>query len=183
MLPFLLESLALLSEFTSDQDACESLWIDGAEIVRRDPTAITPAERTLWRIIGGRIGLDESAIDEFLKIEAESEAATSDPITSANLRKIAIVSLREEAANIAAKLIRERTKAEVLVVTETVAGASTSNATTADVILFVWASSTHAVYRAFDGVREKVAYVQGTGAPGIVLALERWVIRQREVIA
>jgi hypothetical protein len=93
------------------------------------------------------------------------------------------VSLREEAANIAAKLIRERTKAEVLVVTETVAGASTSNATTADVILFVWASSTHAVYRAFDGVREKVAYVQGTGAPGIVLALERWVIRQREVIA
>jgi hypothetical protein len=46
-------------------------------------------------------------------------------------------------------------------------------------VLIVWSAITHAVFRAFDGVdRERIEYVQGTGAASIVLALERWAIRQ-----
>ena len=50
------------------------------------------------------------------------------------------------------------------------------------VLLFVWANTTHAVYRAFDNVREKLAYVEGKGAVSIVLTLERWAMKQRELI-
>ncbi len=39
----------------------------------------------------------------------------------------------------------------------------TSPASPADVILVVWAATKHAVYRVFDDVREKLAYVLGTG--------------------
>ena len=66
-------------------------------------------------------------------------------------------------------------------VTETHAGAATGSAKTADVVLFVWASTTHAVYRAFDNVREKLAYVEGKGAVSIVLTLERWAMKQQEL--
>ena len=78
----------------------------------------------------------------------------------------------------AAELIRERTSANVIVITDTAAGSGTDSARTADIILFVWSSATHAVYRAFDGVRDKLAYVQGTGASSIVIALERWAYNQ-----
>jgi len=51
----------------------------------------------------------------------------------------------------------------------------------ADVVLFVWSATTHAVFRAFDAVdKKRFAYVQGTGAASIVLALERWIARQEE---
>jgi hypothetical protein len=179
MLPFLLNGLDMLSQFISDRAVCESLWIDGAEFIRIDPGSLTSGERTLWRIIGTRIGLDATTISEFLGFETESEEDTPDFIVEANLRKVAIVSLREEAAHTAANLIRQRTDADVIVVTETHAGTDTNSAKLADVILFVWSSSTHAVYRAFDNVREKLEYVQGTGAMSIVLALERWAMKQR----
>ena len=178
MLPFLLNALDMLTQFITDHVVCESLWIDGAEFIRLNPDSLTSGERALWRTIGTRIGLDAEAISEFLGFETEFEADAPDFIAEANLRKVAIVSLREEAAHIAADLIRQRTEAEVIVVTETHAGTDTNSAKLADVILFVWSSSTHAVYRAFDSVREKLAYVQGTGATSIVLALERWAMKQ-----
>jgi hypothetical protein len=179
MLPFLLNALDMLSQFMSDRAVCESLWVDGAEFIRLDPDALTSGERALWRLIGTRIGLDAGAITEFLGFDTEIQEDAPDFIAEANLRKVAIVSLREEAAYAAAELIRQRTVADVVVVTETHAGAATDSAKLADVILFVWSSSTHAVYRAFDSVREKLAYVQGTGATSIVLALERWAMKQR----
>ena len=179
MLPFLLNALDMLSQFMSDRAVCESLWIDGAEFIRLDPGSLTSGERTLWRIIGTRIGIDAATISEFLGFETEPEEETPDFIAEANLRKVAIVSLREEAAHTAADIIRQRTDADVIVVTETHAGSDTNSAKLADVILFVWSSSTHAVYRAFDSVREKLEYVQGTGAMSIVLTLERWAMKQR----
>jgi hypothetical protein len=179
MLPFLLNGLDMLSQFMSDRAVCESLWIDGAEFIRLDPGSLTSGERALWRNIGTRIGLDAATISEFLGFGTEIEEDTPDLIVEANLRKVAIVSLREEAAHTAADLIRQRTDADVIVVTETHAGTDTNSAKLADVILFVWSSSTHAVYRAFDNVREKLEYVQGTGAMSIVLALERWAMKQR----
>ena len=181
MLPFLLNALDLLSQFITDRAVCENLWIDGAEFVRLDPTALSSGERSLWRIIGTRIGLDTATIDEFLGVSLKEDEDAADLIAEADLRRIAIVSLREEPARLAAELIRQRTAAEVIVVTETHAGINTNNAKLADVVLFVWSSSTHAVYRAFDNVRDKIAYVQGTGATSIVIALERWLLKQREL--
>jgi hypothetical protein len=179
MLPFLLNALDMLSQFISDRAVYESLWIDGAEFIRLDPGSLTSGERTLWKSIGTRIGIDAATISEFLGLETEIEEDTLDFIAEANLRKVAIVSLREEAAHTAADLIRQRTDADIIVVTETHAGNDTNSAKLADVILFVWSSSTHAVYRAFDTVREKLEYVQGTGAMSIVLTLERWAMKQR----
>lgn len=181
MLPFLLSALDLLSELTADRALCESLWVDGAEFVRLDPQSLSPGERLLWRSVGTRIGLDESTIDDFLGVDSVSEAEAVDPLTEIELQKVAIVSLREAAARVAADVIRQRTNAQVLVVSETHAGPVTDNAKTADVVLFVWASTTHAVYRAFDGVREKLAYVQGKSAASIVLTLERWALKQKDL--
>lgn len=179
MLPFLLNALDILSELSSDRSLCESLWIDGAEFVRLDPQALSPGERLLWRTVGTRIGIDETTIDDFLGLDVATEAGAVDPLSEIELHKVAIVSLREEAARAAADVIRQRTNAQVLVVTETHAGTDTNSAKTADVVLFVWASTTHAVYKAFDSVRDKLAYVQGKGAASIVLTLERWAMKQR----
>jgi hypothetical protein len=175
-LPFLLEALDLLTEYTHAREAVESLWIDGADFVRRDPTALSRGERLLWRQIGRRIGLEGPVLDEFLGTTQADAEATADPIAEADLQKIAIVSLQERAAVQAAEWIRDRTSAEVLTVVEHTAGAATASARSADVILFVWAANKHAVYRAFDDVRDRLAYVQGTGPSSILLALERWAV-------
>jgi hypothetical protein len=72
-------------------------------------------------------------------------------------------------------VLRERSGAEVVVVTATAGGHETRSAATADVIAYVWSASTHAVYRALDKIdRRKIAYVRGTGAGSIVMAIERW---------
>jgi hypothetical protein len=175
-LPFLLESLDLLTEYTQAREAAESLWIDGADFVRRDPTALSRGERLLWRQIGRRIGLESTTLDEFLGTTAAEAEQEADPIAEADIQKIAIVSLQERAARQAAEWIRERTAAEVITVVEHEASAATESARSADVILFVWAANKHAVYRAFDDVRDRLAYVQGTGPSSILLALERWVV-------
>ena len=103
--------------------------------------------------------------------------AAGDPLLACSFKKIAIVSLHERAAREAASQIEQRTQANVVVVTEHAAGEGTTSAATADVILFVWGASKHAVYRAFDKVRDRLEYVQGTGSASIVRALERKVSR------
>ena len=60
------------------------------------------------------------------------------------------------------------------------AGPDTRHALSADLILYVWAATSHATYRAFDGYRGKLEYVQGTGPSSIILAAERWAIRQEK---
>lgn len=179
-LPFLLNALEVLGEYTSQPATAQGLWIDGATFIRSHAVALTPTEARLWRAIGQNLGFDRATTEEYVPVDAEldDDAVLEDLLPSSGLRKVAIVSLHERAARAAAELIVERSGAEVVLVNEVVAGASTDSALTADVILLVWAATKHAVYRAFDDVRNKVVYVQGTGISSIVLALENWLIKQ-----
>jgi len=140
---------------------------------------LTPTDRALWRRAGLRLGIDEPAIAQYLPPEKPT-AEEEDPLTAAQLRQVAIVCLREQQARAAAAIIRERTSAEVSVVASTAAGPETAQARQADVVLFVWMASTHAVFRAFDGFdRKRFCYVQGTGGSSIVRSLERWARQQQ----
>ena len=177
LLPFLVEAIDLLSECSIDQGLVQSLWIDGADYLQRSATEITRGERQLWRRLGARLAFGPDVLDQYFPALQEA-AEAPDPLVTLGLRKIAIVSLHEKAANAAAELIRGRTGAEVIVVAEQVAGKATQSACSADVILLVWAATKHAVFRAFDDVRNKLAYVQGKGPGSIVLALERWALHQ-----
>jgi hypothetical protein len=176
LLPFVLGAVELLDQFGSDR-RCENLWICAADFVHRNLASLTVGERSLWRAMGARIGLDGATLDEYVPLPPPEEAA-ADPLREAGLGRIAIVSLRERQAQQAAEMIRSRCAAEVLIVSGTVADAATATAAAADVVLFVWSAATHAVFRAFDGMeRSRLAYVCGTGAASIVRALERWLAR------
>jgi len=175
-LPWLLEALDMLTEFGAPPDTVD-LWYAGAELSCAEGNSIARGERSLWSRVGARFGLTAEAIDAVLG--ATFSSVEVDPLQYAPLRRVAIVSLRERAAQAAAQEIRQRSGAEVQVVTEHVAGTATRAAADADVVLMVWSASKHAVYRAFDKVRDRMEYVQGTGASSIVLALERWVARAR----
>jgi hypothetical protein len=87
------------------------------------------------------------------------------------LRKVAIVSLRDRQAQEVAELLRNRFDAKIVVASEINPGTNTRSAHSADVVLFVWSATTHAVFRSFDNMdKNRVANVQGTGAASIVLA-------------
>jgi hypothetical protein len=179
-LPFVLDALELLSCYCQDLGLAQGLWIDGVSFLKGQSVELTVSESSLWRSVGRKLGFDQAVLDEYLPPRtSETELAEDDPLKLASLRKIAIVSLHQKSAETAAEMIRERTGADVLVVSEIVAGRDTNTAHTADVVLLVWAATKHAVYRAFDDVRDKITYVQGTGASSIVLALERWVLNAR----
>ena len=62
--------------------------------------------------------------------------------------------MREEQAKQAVEVISDRCgeKTKLTVVTSKVAGADTTTACNADVVIYVWMASTHAVFRAFDGL-------------------------------
>jgi hypothetical protein len=175
-LPWLLEALDMLTEFSAPPDMID-LWYAGAELASAEGQAVSPGERRLWSRLGARFGVAAEAIDAMLG--APTTLVSTDPLSGAPLQRVAIVSLQERAAETAAQEIRQRSGAQVQLVTEHVAGAATRAAADADVVLVVWSASKHAVYRAFDKVRDRLEYVQGTGASSIVLALERWVARGR----
>lgn len=172
-LPFALDAIELLEQEHPDQQASASLWIDAAELVRRTPEALSPSDQTLWRRVGAKLGFDHALIQSYLPIP-EAEVA-EDPVKAASLQKVAIVCMRDRQASEAATIISQRTGAEVVVVQAKAAGQETTRALSADVVLFVWMATTHAVFRAFDGFdRKRFCYVQGTGAASIVRSLERW---------
>jgi hypothetical protein len=176
-LPFLLEALEIILEFTAGDEIPQHLWLDGAALVARNGERLSQTERVLWRRLGKRVGLYQSVVDEVLPDEETevSESSATDSLREARLGRVAIVSLHHRAADEAREILAQRTGANVFVVEEKVAGPATRAAQSADVILFVWAATKHAVFRAFDSIRDRVVYVQGTGAGSIVLALERWV--------
>lgn len=176
-LPFLLSALELMCEFLSEASIGQGMWIDGITSISSRAVQLTSTERALWQSIGRSLGFDRATIDEYLPELPSSPSGEIEPdvLAGAGLRKVAIVSLQERAAKAAGALIAERTGAQVVIVDELVAGPATESACTADVILLVWAATKHAVFRAFDDARDKLAYVQGTGMSSIVLALERWV--------
>lgn len=176
LLPFLLSSLEILSENLTTVDVCKNLWIDGADFVRLNPETVSSTELHLWREIGTNLGTDKEVINEFLGTQIVS--GEKDILSDLQANKIAIVSLQIEPAQNASDIIRQRTSSEVIVVSETHNNSSVENAKNSNVILFVWASNTHAVYRAFDDVRDKLFYVQGKGASSIVISLEKWAMQQ-----
>lgn len=180
-LPFLLDAIDVILDFTASDGPAQQLWLDGASLAARDSANLSVTERTLWRRLGLRAGFDGPAVEEVLPAAPATPAGQSavDVLRTVGLTKIAIVSLHRRPAEEARDILADRTGASVFVVDETVAGPGTRAAQSADAVLFVWAATKHAVFRAFDTVRDRLIYVQGTGAGSIVLALERWVTIQR----
>ena len=166
------EALELLTEHSVSQDYL-ALWYDGAALIKVDHEGLSAADRQFWHRLGRRLGLEAATADDALGGQWREDAATGDPLRDCGFTKIAIVSLHERAAREAAAQIAKRTEANIIVVTDHAAGEGTASAATADVILYVWGATKHAVYRAFDKVRDRLEYVQGTGSASIVRALER----------
>lgn len=166
------ETLELLTEHSVSQDYL-ALWYDGAALIKVDCERMSVNYKQFWHRLGRRLGLDAATADEALGGPWGDIAAAGDPLGHCGFTKIAIVSLHERAAREAAAQIGKRTDAHIIVVTDHAAGEGTASAATADVILYVWGATKHAVYRAFDKVRDRLEYVQGTGSASIVRALER----------
>jgi hypothetical protein len=179
-LDWLAAALDTLGELHPSPQNLVDLFADGLALAGRKAVVMSPTKVAVWRRIGASLELQREHVEELLTPVAEHESADRPDILAATgLKTIAIVSLREASANSAARELAARTRARVFVVTSLVANDETRQATTADLILYVWAASTHAAYRAFDKWRDKVEYVQGTGAASILIAAERWASRRR----
>lgn len=160
-------------------DLCD-LWVEAVALAARKRLTLTAAEVRTWRRVAAYLELPAATVNaDLADLQPQASTLTDDQLARAQLRKIAIISLQEAAAREAARELQSRTSAEVLLITSLVQDGFTNAAQDADVILFVWAACSHAVYRAFDNCRDKVAYVQGTGASSIIAAAEVWVARHR----
>jgi hypothetical protein len=172
-LSFALDAIELLVVQHPDIQDSENLWFKAVDLAKRNPHLLLESEKVLWRNVGLRIGFEEADILQYLPVE--QDVVHEDLLVNANLKKIAIVCMREKQAAEAEKMIQVRTGAKVSIVSTKVAGTETDRACSCDVVLFVWLATTHAVFRGFDDFdRSKLCYVQGTGAASIVRALERW---------
>ena len=172
---FALDAIEMMERELPGTEAPANLWIAAADVIKRASDNLPVSDRDLWRRVGARLGFDGPTISQYLPPEPPEEQG-EDPLVAASFEHVAIVCLREQQAKQAAEEIRVRSSAKVTVVTDTSAGAQTAQACTADVVLFVWLASTHAVFRAFDGFdRQRFCYVQGTGSSSIIRALERWI--------
>ncbi len=179
-LPWLLAALETLVQNHPETTSLQDLWIDGADLISRLGVPLSKTERSLWVRLGRFVGIDDASIRALIAEPSEAEKNIEvDPLSIVKLRKVAVVSLHERAAKQAAEELKSRTGADVVIVTSKSAGELTRTAESADLILFVWAACTHAVYRSFDHVRDKLQYVQGTGPSSIVLAAERWAMQNQ----
>lgn len=169
-----LDTIVLLH---ADSQRLVDLYADGLALAARKGVTFSPAKTRMWRAIGRSLELPSEDVERLLGPIESPGAEEADLLADSGLTAIAIVSLREASAREAALQLEARTGARVAVVTSLVAGTETRHALSADLILYVWAATSHATYRAFDKSRDKVEYVQGTGASSIVMAAERWVAR------
>ena len=126
--------------------------------------------------LSGRFGIEEN-MQRCLDHLTNHNRRTNRSTRSNGFVSNRVVSLHERSANVAAEIIRNRTGCDVLVVTSHENDYRTKAASDKDLILFVWSATKHSVYRAFDTVREKLCYVQGSGAASIVRSLEQHVQR------
>jgi hypothetical protein len=135
------------------------------------------SEFKYWKKIGTQLEIDLETLNGFLaSIEPPLIASAPDVLKEISIETISIVSLKEASAKEAAEELKRRIGQglTVNVITSQVSNAVAKNAENSDLILFVWSASTHAVYRSFDQCRDRLCYVQGTGASSIVNAAERW---------
>jgi hypothetical protein len=177
-LNWLAAALDTLAQVHSEPQRLIDLYIDGLTLAARKAVTFPATEGKRWLAIGQAVELPAAHIEELLApLILKAPADQSDLLAGAGLRHVAIVSLREASAHEAAVQLQARTGAKVSIVTSLVSGQETRQAMAADLILYVWAATSHATYRAFDGCRDRLEYVQGTGATSIVMAAERWVAR------
>ena len=174
-LDWLLAVLDSLAPLHPHPDAMVDLWAQAIGLAKRKQMVLSPSQLRVWQRVSGLLELDADTVaQDFAGLRPIVQEHQTDALANTQWQKIAIVSLQEGAAREAARELQLRTKAEVVVVTSLVQDGLTKSAKTADVILLVWAACSHAVYRAFDECRSRVAYVQGTGTSSIVAAAERW---------
>ena len=177
-LDWLLGVIESLAPLHADPSTMVDLWSAAVALAARRRLVLTPSQFRTWQRVAGLLELDAGpAESDLAPLRPTSEAANSDILSAAGWRKVAIVSLQEGSAREAARELEKRTGAEVTVVNSLVQDGLTKVAQTADIILLVWAACSHAVYRAFDDHRERIAYVQGSGASSILSAAERWAER------
>lgn len=177
-LDWLTAALDTLAEVHPHPNSLVDLFADGLALAERKSLRMSRTKLSMWRRIGGALELPSADVERLLSpLIDEGPSEEPDLLATSGLRRIAIVSLREASATTAARELEARTGATVSVVTSLGADDQTRQATSADLILYVWAASTHAAYRAFDRWRSKLEYVQGTGASSIVMAAERWAAR------
>jgi hypothetical protein len=157
-----------------------SLWYDGINFINGDIDSFDRSELNLWTRLGKRLGVDDVFLNTNLNKEF-NEDFDKDILKQVSFKKIVIVSLQENSARSASLEIKERTGADVIIINKNAAGDLTESAKSADVILYVWASAKHSIYRAFDNNRELLQYVQGTGSASILRALESWVVKKIEI--
>lgn len=180
-LEWLAAALDTLVELHPAPQNLVDLFTDGLLLAERKAVHMSDTKVAMWRRIGAALELPSEDVEALLGPLVEPESAErTDALAGVGLETIAIVSLREASANSAAKQLEDRTGATVFVVTSLVADDDTRRAANADLVLYVWAASTHAAYRAFDRWRDKLEYVQGTGASSIVMAAERWAMRRAQ---
>ncbi|NDD14855.1 MAG: hypothetical protein EB072_20025, partial [Betaproteobacteria bacterium] len=172
----ILESIAAL---TPDPNSLSDLWWDAFALITRKQIALGASRIRIWENVAGLLELDPTLIETNLSPLRSRTIESNDLLTVSNWKKIAIVSLQERAAREAARELQTRTGADVFVVSNLVQDNLTKTAQTADLILLVWAACSHAVYRAFDDCRDRVAYVQGTGTSSIIASAERWAEKTR----
>lgn len=171
---WLLAVLESLAPLHPDPGSMLDLWSEAVALAARKSLVLTPSQWRAWQRVGGLLELDGDTVSsELARFRPVDQAAESDPLAAVKWQKIAIVSLQESAAREAAKELRARTGANVVVAGSLVQDGLTKAAEAADVILLVWAACSHAVYRAFDEHRDRLAYVQGTGTSSILNAAER----------
>lgn len=181
-LDWLLAVLDSLAPLHSDPSSMVDLWSQAVALATRKKVVLSPSQIRTWQRVAGLLELDASSVaSDLAGLRPSGESSQIDPLSAAKWQKIAIVSLQEGAAREAARELQSRTGAEVMLVTSLVQDGLTKAAQTADVILLVWAACSHAVYRAFDEHRDRVAYVQGTGTSSIVVAAERWAEKQAAI--
>ncbi|MDH4459454.1 MAG: hypothetical protein QE272_12205 [Nevskia sp.] len=174
-LPWLIAALDAVALLHPDPTSLQALWGDGLTLAERKGCRLTPSEMKTWRRVGAAIEYSATDVATLLdRVAAVESDETIDPLAQAGLERIAIVSLQETGAREAAAELMTRTGAEVVLVNGMVQGGQTRRAAEADLILFVWAASSHAVYRAFDDCRDRLVYVQGTGVVSIISAAEKW---------
>jgi hypothetical protein len=171
-LAWLAEAVTLLIEKDRNTEI-ETLWIAGANLISNSKSMISSEDQIMWRSLGGFTTLDAETVDELLDFEEKEIDEETDILAECDFTKVSIVTLNERTAKIAKREIETRTHAKVIIVSDLSAGEGTDSALLSDVVLFVSGAVKHAVYRAFDGKRDILEYVQGKGSSSIVRALER----------
>ena len=178
-LGWLAAALDSLAPLHPRPDALTDLFVNALEFGARKQHQLSASEVRAWSRIGRALEIEDGLIHQLVEpLTSHATDEQIDDLATAGLKRIAIVSLQEASAKNAAKELAERTGAKVTIVTSLVSDGLTRNAAGADIILYVWAASTHATYRAFDFNRDRLVYVQGTGASSIIAAAEGWAKRK-----